>query len=259
MTSVLETMDWASGTADAGRSMTAPWPYPKARSSGSSGRTSGQDHLVASRRRAAVTNLGQHLGPRRTPLRQPGPSGPCRLCRPGHADLRGAFSGKAPAHGRHSQPDLGRQSRREPDRTVRRRPATAVRSLSGGQRAQLALTLAIAKRSELLVLDEPVASLHPLARREFLQSPMEVVAVNGVSVVLSSHLVADLERVCDYLVVLVAGEVGHRAIRGAIRSRRRLSQAFGNLGIELPRGSRLERPQMSEQLAGALAGNVGAG
>jgi ABC-2 type transport system ATP-binding protein len=80
-------------------------------------------------------------------------------------------------------------------------------TLSGGQRAQLALTLAVAKRPELLVLDEPVAALDPLARWEFLQTLMEVVAVRGVSVVLSSHLVADLERVCDYLVVLVAGRV----------------------------------------------------
>ena len=76
-------------------------------------------------------------------------------------------------------------------------------SLSGGQRAQLALTLAVAKRPELLVLDEPVASLDPLARREFLQRLMEFVAEGEVSVVLSSHLVADLERVCDYLIVLV--------------------------------------------------------
>jgi ABC-2 type transport system ATP-binding protein len=80
-------------------------------------------------------------------------------------------------------------------------------TLSGGQRAQLALTLAVAKRPELLLLDEPVASLDPLARREFLQTLMEIVAREGVSVVLSSHLVADLERVCDYLVVLVAGRV----------------------------------------------------
>lgn len=65
----------------------------------------------------------------------------------------------------------------------------------------------MAKRPELLVLDEPVASLDPLARREFLQTLMEVVAVYGVGVVLSSHLIADLERVCDYLVVLAAGRV----------------------------------------------------
>jgi ABC-2 type transport system ATP-binding protein len=79
--------------------------------------------------------------------------------------------------------------------------------LSGGQRAQLALTLAVAKRPELLVLDEPVASLDPLARREFLQGLMEAVADRGASAVLSSHLVADLERVCDYLVVLVGSRV----------------------------------------------------
>jgi ABC-2 type transport system ATP-binding protein len=101
-------------------------------------------------------------------------------------------------------------------------------SLSGGQRAQLALTLAVAKRPELLVLDEPVASLDPLARREFLQSLMEFVADGGVSVLLSSHLVADLERVCDYLIVLVdsrlqvAGEVDdllatHRRLVGPRR------------------------------------------
>jgi ABC-2 type transport system ATP-binding protein len=86
-------------------------------------------------------------------------------------------------------------------------PAQRAGKLSGGQRAQLALTLAIAKRPELLLLDEPVASLDPLARREFLQGLMEVVAEHGVSVVLSSHLVADLERVCDHLVILVASRV----------------------------------------------------
>jgi ABC-2 type transport system ATP-binding protein len=86
-------------------------------------------------------------------------------------------------------------------------PRQKAGSLSGGQRAQLALTLAVARRPELLLLDEPVASLDPLARREFLQSLMEIVARDGVSVVLSSHLVADLERVCDYLVILVGSRV----------------------------------------------------
>ena len=80
-------------------------------------------------------------------------------------------------------------------------------TLSGGQCAQLALTLAVAKRPELLILDEPVASLDPLARREFLQDLMHAVAEQEVSVVLSSHLISDLERVCDYLIVLVASQV----------------------------------------------------
>jgi ABC-2 type transport system ATP-binding protein len=80
-------------------------------------------------------------------------------------------------------------------------------TLSGGQRAQLALTLAIAKRPELLVLDEPLASLDPLARRELLQGLMEFTAEHTPTVVLSSHLLADLERVCDYLILLTEGRV----------------------------------------------------
>jgi ABC-2 type transport system ATP-binding protein len=86
-------------------------------------------------------------------------------------------------------------------------PKQRAGSLSGGQRAQLALTVAMAKRPELLILDEPVASLDPLARREFLRGLMEAVAEQRLSVLLSSHLVADLERVCDYLIVLVASQV----------------------------------------------------
>ena len=86
-------------------------------------------------------------------------------------------------------------------------PRQRAGKLSGGQRAQLALTLALAKRPELLILDEPVASLDPLARREFLAHLMEVVVEDEISVVLSSHLVADLERVCDHLIVLVASRV----------------------------------------------------
>ena len=86
-------------------------------------------------------------------------------------------------------------------------PAQKAGKLSGGQRAQLALTLAIAKLPELLILDEPVASLDPLERREFLQGLMAYIADHGASVILSSHLVSDLERVCDYLIVLVASRV----------------------------------------------------
>jgi len=86
-------------------------------------------------------------------------------------------------------------------------PKQKAGKLSGGQRAQLALTLAIAKRPQLLMLDEPIASLDPLARREFLQVLMEATADQELSVVMSSHLVTDLERVADYLIVLVASRV----------------------------------------------------
>jgi ABC-2 type transport system ATP-binding protein len=80
-------------------------------------------------------------------------------------------------------------------------------TLSGGQRAQLALTVAAAKRPELLIFDEPVASLDPLARRAFLRNLLEFVAELEVSVVLSSHVLSDLEQVCDYLIVLVDSRV----------------------------------------------------
>jgi ABC-2 type transport system ATP-binding protein len=86
-------------------------------------------------------------------------------------------------------------------------PKQPAGKLSGGQRAQLALTIGIAKRPELLLLDEPVAALDPLARREFLQDLMEAVAEHGLSVVMSSHLVTDLERVCDQMIVLVDSQV----------------------------------------------------
>ena len=86
-------------------------------------------------------------------------------------------------------------------------PKQKAKGLSGGQRAQLALTLAIAKRPELLMLDEPVASLDPLARHEFMQYLSQAVAEQELSVVLSSHLVGDLEDVCNYLVVLAASRV----------------------------------------------------
>ena len=86
-------------------------------------------------------------------------------------------------------------------------PAQRAGRLSGGQRAQLALTLAVAKRPDLLILDEPVAALDPLARRDFLRILMEFTAEHEAGVILSSHLVGDLERVCDHLVVLATGRV----------------------------------------------------
>jgi ABC-2 type transport system ATP-binding protein len=97
--------------------------------------------------------------------------------------------------------------------------------LSGGQQSQLALTLALARRPRLLILDEPLAALDPLARQDFLAAVMTAMADDGVSVLLSSHQVAELERVADFLIVLsraqlqVASEVddllaGHRLLTG---------------------------------------------
>ena len=83
----------------------------------------------------------------------------------------------------------------------------AAGSLSGGQRAQLALTLTLAKKPRLVLLDEPVAALDPLARRHFLATMADAVAEGGLTVVLSSHLVADMERVVDYLILLSASHV----------------------------------------------------
>jgi ABC-2 type transport system ATP-binding protein len=108
-------------------------------------------------------------------------------------------------------------------------PAQRAGSLSGGQRAQLALTLAIAKRPRLLILDEPVASLDPLARDAFLRDLADTVGGTAggapLSVVHSSHLIADLERVCDYLVVLVASRVRVAGDVGALLAAHRLVTA----------------------------------
>jgi ABC-2 type transport system ATP-binding protein len=82
-----------------------------------------------------------------------------------------------------------------------------VERLSGGQRAQVALALALAKRPQVLLLDEPLASLDPLARREFLSALVDAVSEAPMTVVLSSHLVGDLERVCDHLMLLRSGRV----------------------------------------------------
>jgi len=83
----------------------------------------------------------------------------------------------------------------------------AVGKLSGGQRAQVALALTLAKQPRLLLLDEPVAALDPLARRNFLGVLAGAVAANGLTVVMSSHLVADMERVCDHLIMLSSSRV----------------------------------------------------
>ncbi|HEX3424841.1 MAG TPA: ABC transporter ATP-binding protein [Acidimicrobiales bacterium] len=82
-----------------------------------------------------------------------------------------------------------------------------VGQLSGGQQAQVALAVALARHPRLLILDEPVAELDPLARHDFMSILMEAVAADGVSVVFSSHVLSELERVCDYLILLSHGSV----------------------------------------------------
>ena len=82
-----------------------------------------------------------------------------------------------------------------------------VKTLSGGQQAQVALTMALAKRAPLLVLDEPVSSLDPVARLEFMRDLTAAVAGTGLTVIISSHVVSELERLCDWLIVLTGGQV----------------------------------------------------
>jgi ABC-2 type transport system ATP-binding protein len=112
-----------------------------------------------------------------------------------------------------------------------------VSTLSGGQRAQVGLGLALAKQPELLLLDEPVAALDPLARRGFLASLTEAVAEGDLSVILSSHLLHDLERVCDHVILLAASRTqicddidevlaSHRVLVGPRRNVTDLEQSF---------------------------------
>ena len=112
-----------------------------------------------------------------------------------------------------------------------------VHALSGGQRAQVALSLALAKRPRVLLLDEPLAALDPLARREFLTSLADVTVEGDVTVVLSSHLVHDLERVCNHIILLSAARVrlcadvdevlgAHRVLVGPRRNTAELERLF---------------------------------
>ncbi len=113
---------------------------------------------------------------------------------------------------------------------------TKVGRLSGGQRTLVALTLALGKRAELLVLDEPLADLDPLARREVMGALMGAVTETGATAVLSSHILADLADTCDYLLLLnrgrlqVAGSLeevieAHRVITGPAELAERLRAA----------------------------------
>jgi ABC-2 type transport system ATP-binding protein len=98
-------------------------------------------------------------------------------------------------------------------------------TLSGGQAAQLGLAIALGTRAGLLLLDEPLANLDPLARREFIHVLLEAIRADGSTALLSSHIVTDVEEACDRVVILGAGNVlldcpleearqGHRLTEG---------------------------------------------
>jgi ABC-2 type transport system ATP-binding protein len=145
------------------------------------------------------------------------------------------------------------------------------RELSGGQQAQISLAIALGTRAPLLLLDEPLANLDPLARREFLHVVREAVASGDVSAILSSHVIADVEPVCDGLLVLGEGAVllqntiegaiaSHRVTESATPGRGRLVALFPDRAGALHRlervtpGDQLGRePSLEEVVLGYLA------
>ena len=232
----------ASATARAGPCATAPSRSRPARHRARRPERRRQDHAAAARggpdaaerRRGAACSAARRGATRRAVLPAP--------------RLRGA--GASALQGLHRRGDARSSAASSTRAGTTASPASASRALglpldqkagklSGGQQAQVALTLALAKRPDLLVLDEPVASLDPLARREFMQSVMEAVAESGMTVILSSHIVADLERVCDHLVILstaevqLAGEIesivaSHRVLTGLRTDPRGRARARGD-------------------------------
>ncbi|HEY6789103.1 MAG TPA: ABC transporter ATP-binding protein [Trebonia sp.] len=117
--------------------------------------------------------------------------------------------------------------------------------LSGGQQAQLALTLALARRPRLLVLDEPVAMLDPVARQDFMATVQAAAATDGVSVLLSSHVLAELERVASYLIVLSRGQVQMAGEAAGLLATHRIltgpaAEAAGYAGRPVVHASRAE-------------------
>jgi ABC-2 type transport system ATP-binding protein len=122
--------------------------------------------------------------------------------------------------------------------------------LSGGQQSQVALALALAKRPRLLILDEPVASLDPLARREFMQTLMATVADGEMTVLLSSHNVGELERVCDHLVLVTDGRV---ELAGEIDDLLARHKVLTGPGADVPAGPGVVHVDRGDRHAHVLA------
>jgi ABC-2 type transport system ATP-binding protein len=146
--------------------------------------------------------------------------------------------------------DLARQLRPSFDRDYARNRLAQLdipadrggRDLSGGQQAQVALALALGTRAPLLLLDEPLASLDPLARREFLHVLADAVRGDGATALLSSHIVTDIEQACDRLIVLGVGRILlHDTVSGALEahaiSATERADSIGSFGA--PDGSRI--------------------
>src|SRR6185503_5805076 len=107
----------------------------------------------------------------------------------------------------HLRPDFDRAYARQRLDQLGIPAGQGAKSLSGGQQAQVALALALGTRARILLLDEPLASLDPLARREFLHVLTDAVRADGSTALLSSHVITDIEQACDRLLVLGGGSV----------------------------------------------------
>lgn len=112
--------------------------------------------------------------------------------------------------------------------------AQRIRELSRGTRAKVALVLAVACRPELLLLDDPTAGLDPLVRREVLDGVLEAVSHEGGAVVYASHLVHDVERVADRVIVLDGGRIRLDGQLDALKARIRRGRAV--FDGDAPRG-----------------------
>lgn len=124
-----------------------------------------------------------------------------------------------------------------------------VYALSSGQRAQVALTLALAKCPELLILDEPAASLDPVAREDLLRMLMDQVARTGTSVVLSTHALSDVASVCDYLIIISHAQVLLCDDVDFITESHRVIRADASVGSSLPPGvTVIERRESNREI-----------